>query len=524
MGQIITGELLIGHGQSRNDGGAHAVNPSTGEVMEPPFSIASEADVDVACRLAEAAFDVYRGSSLETRAGFLEMIAANIAGVRDLLIKRAIEETGLPVSRLQPEIDRTINQLRLFADVVRKGEWLDLRVDPALPARQPFPRPDIRLRQIPIGPVAVFGSSNFPFAFSVAGGDTVSALAAGCPVLVKGHLAHPGTGELVGRAVQAAVAACGLPEGVFSLLNGTNDTGGALVRHPAVKAVGFTGSRVGGLALVAIAAARREPIPVYAEMSSVNPVYLLPEALSSRAEDIGKSFVDSLTLGWGQLCTNPGLIFAVQGPAFDRFVASAAAALENQSAGPMLSDGIHKAFDRGVTALVEHAGVRTVARGLPASGVNRTPPAFFETSVAEFLADPRLAEEVFGASSLLVRCKNIEELFAVTNALEGQLTAALHMDDADIETARALLPVLERKVGRVLVNGWPTGVEVSHSMVHGGPFPATSDNRSTSVGTMAIRRFLRPVSYQNLPDALLPTELRNAALSTLPHLFDGNRR
>jgi NADP-dependent aldehyde dehydrogenase len=524
MTNQITGSLLIGQVETGPQGApAIAINPATGEALAPPFAIATVADVDRACALAAQAFDDYRGRDLEQRAAFLEKIASNLTQLRTPLLERAIAETGLPTDRLEGEFTRAVNQLRLFARVVRDGEWLDLRVDPALPERLPFARPDIRSRQIALGPVAVFGSSNFPFAFSVAGGDTASALAAGCPVVVKGHLAHPGTGELAGRAIKAAVKECGLPEGVFSLLPGNNETGAALVRHPAIKAVGFTGSTMGGLALSAIAAARPEPIPVYAEMSSINPVFLLPNALDARAETIATEFVTSLTVGWGQLCTNPGLIVAVDSAALDRFVAVVASLIGQQTPGPMLTSSIHGAFDRGVAALSGKPAVKSVAKGITANGPNRSPAVFFETSVAEFLADPALADEVFGASGLLVRCQDFEEMLAVASSLEGQLTAALHIDEADYDGARQLMPLLERKVGRILANGWPTGVEVCDAMVHGGPFPATSDSRSTSVGTMAIRRFLRPVSYQNLPAELLPKELTNSALEHLPRLVGGVR-
>ncbi|MEK1874606.1 MAG: aldehyde dehydrogenase (NADP(+)) [Phyllobacterium sp.] len=519
----VKGDLLIGAASSGDNRSLYAINPATGAKLEPAFALASEADVARACALAGEAFDAYRSVALNARATFLEKIAANLMEIGEALIQRANEETGLPFPRLEGERARTVAQLRLFAQVVRAGDWLDLRVDPALPERKPLPRPDLRLRQIPLGPVAVFGASNFPLAFSVAGGDTASALAAGCPVVVKGHLAHPGTGELVARAIRAAVAACGLPEGTFSLLNGTNETGAALVRNPNIKAVGFTGSRAGGIALGAIAGQRAEPIPVYAEMSSINPVYLMPAALAGRAEALGKAFVDSLTLGAGQFCTNPGLVFAVDGPDLERFIAAAIGTISGRAPAPMLTPGIHAAFDEGVARLANSKGIKTVGQGLPGEGVNRSPAIFFETDAEHFLADERLANEVFGASGLLVRCKDVEHLMAVTERLEGQLTATLHMDTDDYADARKLLLVLERKVGRILANGWPTGVEVSHAMVHGGPFPATSDGRTTSVGTLAIRRFLRPVSYQDLPPELLPPEL-NEVLEGFPHLLDGLRR
>lgn len=519
---MVTGDILLG-GQ-RVAGGQrsfHAINPATGETLEPAFAFAGPAEVERACDLAWAAFPAYRATGLDERARFLETIAANILELGDALVERACAETGLPRGRIEGERGRTIGQLKLFAEVVRQGEWMDLRIDPALPDRKPLPRPDLRLRNIPLGPVAVFGASNFPLAFSVAGGDTASALAAGCPVVVKGHPAHPGTGELVGRAVQAAVASCGLPEGVFSLLLGEVETGSALVAHPHIKAVGFTGSRGGGVALGRIAAARAEPIPVYAEMSSINPVYLLPEALAARAEALGREFVGSLTMGAGQFCTNPGLVFAIEGEGLDRFVAAASEALGASAPQPMLTPGIHKAYEAGVKSLAEHERVKTLARGQVGEGIAQGSGALFATDADSFASDGRLGHEVFGSSSLVVRCRDAEALVTLSERLEGQLTATLQMELADAPLARRLTEVLELKAGRILANGWPTGVEVAHAMVHGGPYPATSDSRTTSVGTLAIRRFLRPVCYQNLLPDLLPPELRDG--TKLPRLVDGAR-
>lgn len=517
----ITGDLLIGQAEAGSgDRSFRAINPATGQALEPGFAFASDAEVDRAAELAFAAFDIYRETPLEVRARFLEAIADNIAGLGDALVERATAETGLSASRIEIERARTIGQLRLFAQFVRKGEWLDLRIDTALPDRKPFPRPDLRMREIAIGPVAVFGASNFPLAFSVAGGDTAAALAAGCPVIVKGHPAHPGTGELVGRAIQAAVAASGLPEGVFSLLLGGIETGTALVKHRRIKAVGFTGSRAGGLALVALAAARPEPIPVYAEMSSINPVFVLPAALADCTETIAQGFVKSLALDAGQYCTNPGLLFAIDGPDLEAFLAHVAAAMAEKRAESMLTPGIYGAFVNGVSALADNDAVQTVSRGLEGEAANSCAPALFLTDAAKFETDERLGKEVFGASSLIVRCASPEEMLEVAERMEGQLTATLQLDVADIPLARRLIPILEHRVGRILANGWPTGVEVSHAMVHGGPFPATSESRSTSVGTLSIRRFLRPVSYQNLPAELLPDTLRS---ETLPRLFNGER-
>lgn len=521
----LEGKQLIGRqGVAGTGAVSRAVDPATGKPLDPVYAGGTADEVDSACQLAWAAFDTYRETSLQARSAFLETIADEIEAIGGALIVRAMAESGLPRARLEGERGRTCGQLRLFAAVVRAGEWLDVRVDPALPERQPAPRADLRQRHIALGPVAVFGASNFPLAFSVAGGDTASALAAGCPVIVKAHGAHPGTSELVGRAVQKAVAACGLPEGVFSVLFGSGRIVGAgLVADDRIKAVGFTGSRSGGLALKKVADERREPIPVYAEMSSINPVFPLPAALAARGETMAQGFVASLNMGAGQFCTNPGLVIAEKGDALDRFVAAAGAAVQEAAAQTMLTPGIHTAYQDGVARLAGHAKVREVARGGAADAPNQCQAGLFITRAADFLADEVLQEEVFGASSLVIECNDAEEVTRVAEQLEGQLTVTLHMDDADLEAARALLPTLERKAGRVLVNGWPTGVEVCHAMVHGGPFPATSDSRTTSVGSAAIHRFLRPVCYQDLPDALLPEALRADNPLGLARLFDGKR-
>jgi NADP-dependent aldehyde dehydrogenase len=425
------------------------------------------------------------------------------------------------VTRLQGERGRTTGQLRLFAQVLRAGTWQSATLDAAIPQRTP-PRPDLRLLKIPLGPVAVFGASNFPLAFSVAGGDTAAALAAGCPVVVKAHSAHPGTSELVGRAIQRAVAEAGLPEGVFSLLFGSGQSvGTTLVANPAIQAVGFTGSRSGGQALMEVAAARSQPIPVYAEMSSINPVFLLPQALTARGETIARDLVDSLVLGVGQFCTNPGLLLAIESPALDAFRTAAAAAEQAKPAGTMLTPGIHQAYARGVSALEDIEGLIRTACGLAPAGPNQAQAVFFETTAERFLADPRMHAEVFGPSTVLVRCRDEQSLFEVARQLEGQLTATVQADEADYALAARLLTLLERKAGRALFNGYPTGVEVCHAMVHGGPFPATSDARATSVGASSIERFLRPVCYQNVPQALLPAALQDGNPLGLWRLKDG---
>ncbi|MCB4767548.1 aldehyde dehydrogenase (NADP(+)) [Ancylobacter sp. Lp-2] len=517
----ITGALLIGSREVTEGPTFRAVDPALGVEIEPAFVEAGAADVAAAAALAAKAFPAYRATTPEQRAAFLDAVAAEIEAIGDALIERATQETGLPAARLQGERARTTGQLRLFALWIRAGGADEPRLDSPLPDRKPLPRADLRLRHIGVGPVAVFGASNFPLAFSVAGGDTASALAAGCPVIVKGHPAHPGTSELIGRAIRAAVAKAGLPEGVFSLLTGTShELGGALVADPRIAAVGFTGSRAGGLALVAIAAKRPVPIPVYAEMSSINPVFLLPAALESRAEALGTAFVGSLTMGAGQFCTNPGLVIAIEGEGLDRFLASAGAAVSGAPAATMLTPGIAGAYAKGVTALAA-AGATEIARGGAEAGPNACRPALFVAEAGAFLSEAALSHEVFGASSLVIRCRDAAEMLAVARAVEGQLTATLHLDAADHPLAAELVPVLEEKAGRILANGWPTGVEVCHAMVHGGPFPATSDPRSTSVGTLAIRRFLRPVCYQDLPEALLPPAVRDGNPLRLPRLLDG---
>ena len=521
---MIDGALLIGGDTRQAETRFTAVNPATGETLTPDFSSAGADAVAEACALADAAFPAFAATDPETRAAFLERIADNIVGLGDDLIVRAMAESGLPRMRLEGERGRTVGQLKLFAGVVRQGDFLDATIDPAMPDRAPLPRPDLRRVNVAIGPVAVFGASNFPLAFSVAGGDTASALAAGCPVVVKGHPAHPGTGELVARAIANAVKDSGLPAGVFSYLPGeTNELGAALVRDPRIQAVGFTGSRGGGLALVRIAAEREEPIPVYAEMSSINPVVLFPAALAARGEALGKEFVASLTMGAGQFCTNPGLVLAIDGPDLDAFIASAAAAMTDAAPATMLTPGIHASFEQGVDALAGHDAVKTVARGKVGDGVNQAVGAIFDTTAEAFLADRALSHEVFGSSSVVVRCRDIEEIARVIAGLEGQLTATLQMDAADEADAARLVPVIARRVGRILANGWPTGVEVAPAMVHGGPFPATSDGRTTSVGTLAIARYLRPVCFQNLAPALLPAALDDANPWGIARRLDGKR-
>ena len=469
------------------------------------FSVGTSEQIDAACEAAEQAFWTFGYSTREERARFLNAIADEIEARADAITEIGMAETGLPQARLQGERGRTTGQLRLFASHVLKGDYLDKRHDEALPDRQPLPRPDLKLIQRPIGPVAIFGASNFPLAFSTAGGDTASALAAGCPVVVRGHPAHPGTGEIVAEAIAAAVKSCGLHPGVFSFIQGNgHEIGQRLVQHPLITAVGFTGSLRGGRALFDLCAQRPVPIPFFGELGSVNPMFLLPEALAARGEAIARGWAGSLTMGAGQFCTNPGIVLVIDGPDADAFVKTATDALGEIGAQTMLTDGIADAFRAGSKRVAASSGVRELIG--TSCDTREASPYFFETSGENWLANEDLGEEVFGPLGIVVRVRDETQLLDIAKGLEGQLTCTLQMDDGDLDQARKLMPVLERKAGRVLANGFPTGVEVADAMVHGGPYPASTNFGATSVGTLAIRRFLRPVCYQNLPDALLPRD------------------
>ncbi|MDO5658873.1 MAG: aldehyde dehydrogenase (NADP(+)) [Paracoccus sp. (in: a-proteobacteria)] len=494
---LIAGEWVAGENRFSSE-------PAHGPAHD--FSVGTTALVDRACEAAEAAFWDYAATTRETRAAFLDAIADEIEARAEAITQIGTQETGLPEARLQGERGRTTGQLRLFAAHIRKGDYLDRRHDPALPDRQPLPRPDIRLMQRPIGPVAVFGASNFPLAFSVAGGDTASALAAGCPVVVKGHSAHPGTSEIVAEAVHAARARLGLHPGVFSLIQGgRRDVGQALVQHPLIKAVGFTGSLAGGRALFDLCAARVEPIPFFGELGSVNPMFLLPQAVAARGGEIGKGWAGSLTMGAGQFCTNPGIAVIREDQA--QIIADAAReALSEVGAQVMLTDGMADAYRSGTDRIAGAAGVRDILTSV--CDQREAKPNLFIVSGDDWLGNHVLSEEVFGPLGLIVTARDADQMIEIARSLEGQLTATLHLDDGDAALGRRLMPVLERKAGRVLANGFPTGVEVSDAMVHGGPYPASTNFGATSVGTMAIRRFLRPVSYQNIPAALLPDDLQ----------------
>ena len=503
----------------------HTVNPATNERLAPEFHEASDAEVAAALDASAAAFAVYRACSGAERAKLLETIATEIEALGDGLLQRANAETGLPLARITGERGRTCGQLRLFAQVARDGSWVDARIDPALPDRQPLPRVDLRRMLIPLGPVVVFGSSNFPLAFSVAGGDTASALAAGCPVVVKAHRAHAGTAELVGGAITRAVAKCGLPAGVFSLIHGGGATVGiAMVKHPATAAVGFTGSHFAGRALFDAASSRPHPIPVFAEMSSLNPVFLLPGAVRERGAAIAQGLLGSFTLGVGQFCTKPGLVFALRGPETDAFIAKLSEVVRAAPNGTMLTSGIRDAFVENRCKVTATPNVSPLAAGPadPSAAKTEGQPSVSLTTAQNFLAHPALATEAFGPFTLVVIAEYLADFTACIAALEGQLTATLHATPAEFSDARTLFAALEQKVGRVLLNGFPTGVEVSPAMNHGGPYPATSDVRYTSVGTAAMLRFARPICYQSLPDALLPDSLKNANPLGLMRLVNGS--
>ncbi len=512
----VSGHMSIQGFNLAGEGGAFAAfNAATGEALAPEFRTASAGQIEAALAAADAAAQSFTDSPPAARAALLEAIGEAILAVGDELIERALLETGLPRPRLEGERMRTVNQLRMFATHLREGDFAGVRIDRGDPARATGPKPDLRLAWQSLGPVAVFGASNFPLAFSVAGGDTASALATGCPVVVKGHPAHPGTAELVAGAIAKAVADLGFDPGIFALLqDGGIAVGEALVADPRIKAVGFTGSRRAGEALMAIAARRAEPIPVYAEMSATNPVLLCPARLEEAAEQIATAFVGSLTLGTGQFCTNPGLVFAVEGAACDRFASAAATALSAWTPGVMLTPGICKGYAASVSTMSNHSGVELVGQ----SGEQdlRAQGKLFSTSAANFSSNPALHAEMFGPAALLVRCKDTAEMAGALAKAEGQLTIAVHFNDADHADVAQLLPVARRKAGRVLANGFGTGVEVSPAMVHGGPYPSTSDSRTTSVGTLAIDRFLRPVCLQDFPEALLPAAVAEANPLNLP--------
>ena len=489
-----------------------AINPADSEKLPTHYAHASDDEVDQACQLAANAALSLSSLSGKEKSVFLEALASGIDEIVDEIVEIMTKETGLPEPRVRAETGRTSGQLRMFAKLVAEGHWVDARIDPAQPQRQPLPKPDLRSMLRPIGPVAVFCASNFPLAFSVAGGDTASALAAGCPVIVKAHHSHPGTALLIGQKIVECMQKCNWPEGSFSLLFGDGRTvGQSLVTHPAVKAVGFTGSRAGGLALFELANKRKEPIPVFAEMSSINPIFVLPSMDQSKFEDFAQGLVGSATLGVGQFCTNPGIVVYPCGDNGDQFVDSYIEKMKDVSVCPMLNQGIKDAYEKGLNHLSNCEGVEVLHREQSAevaSGCGAG-TCVLKTQAKDFISDEMMMEEVFGPSTLLVEYDSPEELLQIAEKLDGQLTVSIFGNDSELQEYAALLSTLETKAGRVIFNQFPTGVEVCKSVVHGGPFPATTDSRSTSVGTGAILRFARPVCFQGFPDEWLPDELKD---------------
>jgi alpha-ketoglutaric semialdehyde dehydrogenase len=520
----LFGRSLIGFREGNGSSElSYATDPTSGQHLEPGFAAASAEEVELAARLASEAFAVYSRISGHDRGAFLRRIAANIESIATDIVERAQQETALPKARLQGETARTCAQLRLFAEVAEEGSWVDARIDRADPDRKPSPKPDIRSLLRPLGPVVVFGASNFPLAFSVAGGDTASALAAGNPVIVKAHAAHPGTSELVGQMVRESVRQCNLPEGVFSLLFGSGaQIGTALMKHPLVKAGGFTGSRTAGRALMDVAATRPEPIPFYAEMSSTNPVFILPGALRERGEAIAAGLHTSFTLGAGQFCTKPGMVFLPHGNEATSFTDKLRQLVDGSAPFHLLTKTIHSSYDSALAGRKADAAVTLVAEAPKAtSSVGfAVGSALFETDATTFLGSD-LDGEIFGPTTLLVRYSNRDQILEIAHSLEGHLTATIHGTEQDLRDFADLIAILEHKVGRLVFNGFPTGVEVSHAMVHGGPYPSTSDGRSTSVGTRAIFRFTRQVCYQGFPDEALPQELKNENLLGIWRMVDG---
>ncbi|MBT5927376.1 MAG: aldehyde dehydrogenase (NADP(+)) [Verrucomicrobia bacterium] len=507
-GHHLIGETIGAVGQET----FQALDPSSQAVLTPNFHEATVAEAGMALRLGQECFDTFRGTSAEVRATFLDAIADEVMALGDALLERAHQETGLPMARLTGERGRAVNQAKLFAQLIREGSWVDARIDLPLPDRQPLPKPDVRRLLSPVGPVVVFGASNFPLAISVVGTDTVSALGAGCPVVVKGHPGHPGVCEMLGRAIQSAAKKCGLPSGVFSLLQGAGHAlGVALVQHPITQAVAFTGSLRGGRALFDVANARKEPIPFYAEMGSVNPVFVLPGAAAERGEAIAEQFVQSVGLGVGQFCTNPGILIGLKSDTLDILTKKTAEIAANAGPATMLHQGIAKAYADGLERMESINGVKTCGLSSTPSDSSKNQAAchIFEADINTLFDQPALKEENFGPSSIILKADTAEQLEQAAEGLEGQLTATIHGNEEDLKKHAKLIRILERKVGRLIFNGFPTGIEVCPSMHHGGPYPASTHSFFTSIGTASILRFVRPLCFQGFPDMALPIELRN---------------
>ena len=510
---MLSGHNIIGFDVSAaGNETLQSFSTAVGELLPGNFYIATDDEISLAIAKATNASDRYRKTDFVSRALFLETIAEHILAIGDELLERTHLETGLPMARLTGERDRTMNQLKLFASLLREGSWADAVIDTALPGRKPLPRPDLRRMLQPLGPVVVFGASNFPFAFSTAGGDTASALAAGCPVIVKAHTSHLGTNELVAKAIQSAAKQTGMPDGVFSSLTGEGSIlGQRLTADPFIKAIGFTGSYRAGMAIFETATQKRkEPIPVYAEMSSINPVVLLPEILIEKSDATASSLAGSITQGVGQFCTNPGLIFMIESAESEKCIATLKSLLATSSSAVMLNKGICKSYYNESKKISKIKGVSTLVNASDISTEFKATPALYQVNATDFINQPELQEEVFGPCSLIVLCENVEELKTSLHSLHGQLTGSIYGTAQELLLYVSVMDLLQAKVGRLIFNAVPTGVEVCHAMVHGGPFPATTDARITSVGTEAVRRFVRPICYQDCPEELLPLYLRDA--------------
>jgi NADP-dependent aldehyde dehydrogenase len=519
----LSGKNNIGFGWSANGSKTfRAFDPAANDFLQEEFFLATGEELEQIMRLAQSAFPAYQKKTNAERALFLEAIADEIMALGDDLISRCVAESGLPAARITGERGRTAGQLRLFAQTIRKGDYVQARIDPAMPDRKPLPRYDLRRMSVPVGPVLVFGASNFPLAFSTAGGDTASALAAGCPVVVKAHSSHPGTNELISLAINRASQKTGMPEGVFSMFYADRVLGIQAVEHPVIKAVGFTGSRQAGMSIFKAAVNREEPIPVYAEMSAVNPVILLPGALQENGAAIAEGLAASITNGTGQFCTNPGIVFLLDDATTEDFLQQLIQKIRSTSPGTMLNTGICNAYREGMSRMKSIPGVVQIAITEKTPGVNEGAPVLFTVSAERFCSDQRLREEVFGPSSLVVLCQSLQQLETALACMDGQLTATVHAGKSEHGVVSDLLPLMMQKAGRILFNGFPTGVEVSPAQQHGGPFPATSDVRATSVGTAAMERFLRPVAFQHFPDALLPDALKTENPLGIVRLVENN--
>jgi len=524
----ITGNQLIAGAwkASTSSSGFTAFDPSNSDALEPKFYDATEAEVDEAMSRAKDAFDELRNKSADQRAQFLDCMADEVMALGDGLLERAQRETGLPLPRLTMERGRAVNQCKMFANILREGSWVDARIDLPNPDRQPVPKPDVRRMLKPIGPVVVFGASNFPLAISVFGSDTVSAIGAGCPVVVKAHPAHPGTCELLAEAIRRAVEKSGMPEGSFSLLQGvSNSVGAALVNHPASEAVAFTGSLRGGRALMDLAAKRERPIPVYAEMGSTNPVFVLPGAMAERGKAIAEGLIQSVNMGVGQFCTSPGIALGIQSDALAQFSSQLSELVKSCPNASMLHKGIATAYANGLDRIKSTNEVKVVGHSEQAPDSIKTEASchVFEATIETYLKEAQLAEENFGPSTILLSGENEGSLKDFAESLDAQLTVTLHANENDLINFQDLITILERKAGRLIINGFPTGLEVCASMQHGGPYPAASHSFFTSVGTASIDRFVRPISYEGFPDSSLPIELRNENTKNIWRLVDNVR-